>query len=159
MPTTLVLGLGNPILGDDGAGWLVAQEVERRRAMPCVEVDCAALGGLSLMERMVGYQHVVIADSIVTGRHAIGSVLTLRLSDLASGVVSHSGSAHDVSLATAIQIGRTMGAELPDDLLIIGIETAPTFEFSTRLTDPVAAAIPVAVRKVLEAVAAWTEAG
>ncbi len=38
------------------------------------EVDCAALGGLSLMERMVGYQRVILVDSMETGQSPEGSV-------------------------------------------------------------------------------------
>ena len=52
---TLMIGLGNPILGDDGVGWRVAEEVTRKTNRPAdIEVDCVALGGLSLMERLTG---------------------------------------------------------------------------------------------------------
>ena len=53
----LVIGLGNPILGDDGVGWVVAREVEIRLGASeyNIEVDCLALGGLSLMERLIGF--------------------------------------------------------------------------------------------------------
>ncbi len=75
---TLVIGLGNPILGDDGVGWVVAREVENRlrksdnKSDNNLEVDCLSLGGLSLMERMVGFQHVVLVDSLNTGQHPQG---------------------------------------------------------------------------------------
>lgn len=161
--STLVIGLGNPMLGDDGVGWRIAQEVERRLQAPAdehaqprniadhVEVDCAALGGLSLMERMIGYDRVILADAVVTGVHPIGEVVTLRLADLLAGVSGHSGSTHDVSLATALEIGKTMGAKLPDDLLIIGVETSPNFEFREELSPPVDAALPRAVNAVIQA--------
>ncbi len=66
----LVIGLGNPILGDDGVGWVVAREVETclGASGQNVEVDCLALGGLSLMERMVGYQRVILIDSLNTSQ-------------------------------------------------------------------------------------------
>ena len=41
---TLVVGLGNPILGDDGVGWRVAEEVRARLTDPDVTVTCLALG-------------------------------------------------------------------------------------------------------------------
>ena len=60
--SVLVIGLGNPILGDDGVGWRVAEEVKRRLGIvdfgsqsavknpqSAIEVDCVSLGGLSLM--------------------------------------------------------------------------------------------------------------
>ncbi len=171
---TLVIGLGNPMLGDDGVGWRIAQEVERRlrasdpgapddppsalnpqlSSVPA-EVDCAALGGLSLMERMIGYERVLLTDAVITGRHPIGHVLTLTLEDLISGVSGHSGSTHDVSLATALEIGSTMGAELPEELLIVGIETSPNFEFGEVLSPPVNAALPLAVEAALATLARW----
>jgi hydrogenase maturation protease len=48
---TLVVGLGNPILGDDGVGWKVAEELQKSGILPSdVDVICLALGGISLME-------------------------------------------------------------------------------------------------------------
>jgi len=65
---TLVIGLGNPILGDDGVGWKVAKELTTLiDPDTSVEIDCASLGGLSLMERMLGYQRVIVIDSMETG--------------------------------------------------------------------------------------------
>ncbi len=167
--STLVIGLGNPLLGDDGVGWRIAQEVERRLRqldaswpsdrqphpdLPDLpEVDCAALGGLSLMERMIGYRRVILADAVITGRCQVGEVVTLSLADLLAGVSGHSGSTHDVSLGTALEIGRTMGAELPDDLLIIGVETSPNFEFGEELSPAVGKALPRAVEMVMQALA------
>ena len=47
---TLVIGLGNPILGDDGVGWRVVEEIARKTAdRNDIEVDTVSLGGLSLM--------------------------------------------------------------------------------------------------------------
>jgi Ni,Fe-hydrogenase maturation factor len=59
---TLVIGLGNPILGDDGVGWKVAEEVRKQmspspigrgvRGEGEVDVDFLSLGGISLMEHL-----------------------------------------------------------------------------------------------------------
>jgi len=56
-----VIGLGNPILGDDGVGWVVVHEIESRIG----EVDHLSLGGLSLMERLIGYEVVAIESQHV----------------------------------------------------------------------------------------------
>jgi hydrogenase maturation protease len=147
--TTLVIGLGNPMLGDDGVGWRIAREVERRIQRPDIEVDCVALGGLSLMERMIGYSRVVLTDAVITRTRPTGSVLTLSLDDLVGGVATHSGSTHDVSLVTALEIGRTVGADLPEEIVIIGVETEPNFQFGETLSGAVEAAVPQAVEAVL----------
>jgi hypothetical protein len=63
-----------------------------------------------------------------------------------------SASAHDVSLPTALAFGRQAGAELPDDkdVALLGIEAQDLVNFSEQCTPAVAAAIPRAVREVLQ---------
>jgi hypothetical protein len=58
---TLILGLGNPILRDDGVGLRVAQALRPMLAEAHgVEVDENTWGGLRLMERLVGYDRVIV---------------------------------------------------------------------------------------------------
>ena len=65
---TLVLGLGNPLLGDDAVGLKVAALVrERLDGAPGVDVLEEEAGGLRLMERMTGYDRAVLVDAAVTG--------------------------------------------------------------------------------------------
>jgi hydrogenase maturation protease len=63
---------------------------------------------------------------------------------------SHLDSAHDVSLVTALEAGRALGALLPDDVAIVTIEAVRVGEFSEAMTPEVAAAVPVACARVLE---------
>ncbi len=160
MARTLVIGLGNPLLGDDGVGWHVAEEVRQalREAPPprednrpsSVEVDCHVGGGLSLMERLVGYDRAIVIDAIYTGQRSVGSVTCLPLEALPHPSAGHLTSAHETNLWTALQVGRTMGAHLPAQVIVVAVESPYVYEFSQELTPPVAAAVPQAVRKVLE---------
>lgn len=143
----LVVGLGNPILGDDGIGWHVAQQV--RRQEPAVEVECIALGGLSLMERLVGYNKVIIIDAIHLENSKPGSVAVCPLSDLPDLSTGHTTSAHDTSLQAALTLGRQMGAVLPDIVMIVAVSAEHVYEFSEELSPEVAAAVPEATRAVL----------
>lgn len=147
-PLTLVLGLGNPILSDDGVGWRVVEQAERAAAFDGVEFDCVALGGLALMERLIGYRHAILVDAMQTDRGSAGQVHRLCLDDLPT---MHSGSVHDASLKIALELGRSLGAQLPEDVLIIGIEAAQVLDFGETLSPPVEAAVPVAVDMVLAA--------
>jgi hydrogenase maturation protease len=146
----LIIGLGNPILGDDGVGWKVAEEVKKQ--MPpnsSVDVDCLSLGGLSLMERLIGYGRVILIDAFPL-EEAIGSILILKLSDLPNYSAFHTPSTHDVSLLSAIEVGKSMGAQLPDDIKVVGIATKRACDFSKSLSPPVAEAVPQAAKFVLE---------
>jgi hydrogenase maturation protease len=168
---TLVIGLGNPILGDDGVGWRVAEEVKRRIAASrgaspfaiclsprqaavssppsAIEVDCFSLGGLSLMERLVGYDHAILIDAVTTGQPP-GTVSGLRLDELPDFSTAHTSAAHDASLQHALKLGRALGAPLPDEVWVVGIEAHNLYDFSEELTPEVAAAVPCAVRRVIE---------
>jgi hydrogenase maturation protease len=149
--TTIIIGLGNPILGDDGVGWKVAQEVERR--LPTAKVECLSLAGISLMEHMIGYERVVLIDSLNTGKHAQGEVIRFSLDSLEDLLHGHSASAHDLSLKGALKLGRSMGAALPrdEDIQVVAIEAAHVYDFTEELTPKIAAAVPKAVDLVLEA--------
>ena len=146
---TLVVGLGNPLLGDAGAGCRVAAAIARRlpEAAP-VEVTCLSLGGIGLMEHLIGCDHVILVDALEMDAPP-GSISVLKLSQLPnySGFRIHG--AHDVSLQKAMELGKDMGAHLPDDVVIVGIATERIHAFSECLSPPVEQVVPVAVNIVL----------
>jgi hydrogenase maturation protease len=144
---TLVVGLGNPILGDDGVGWRVAKSL--MKICPQIEVDCLALGGLSLMERLIGYRQVIIVDAVQTQEAQIGKVFCFGLDELTDLSAGHTTAAHDTSLQTALKVGRAMGAQLPEDVFIVGIEANRVYDFSEELSPEVEAAIPMATEAII----------
>ncbi len=148
---TLVLGLGNPILGDDGVGWRVVEAVASCALPSQVEVDRCSLGGLSLMERMSGYERVILVDAIYTGEQPPGSIRCFTLAELPDRSVGHTTSAHDTSLRNALNVGRSMGIALPEEeyVTIVAIEAERVYDFSEELSPAVAAAVPEAVHLVL----------
>ena len=149
---TLVIGLGNPILGDDGAGWHIAQAAEslckNSECEDAVKFEKAATGGLSLMEQMVGYEKVIIADSIITSEAQVGTIHSKPLSAIPNLRTAHSNSSHDTSLQAALETGRKMRLELPEDVWVVAIEIEPSYTFSEKLSDPVAAAVPEAAELI-----------
>ena len=150
----LVIGLGNPILGDDGVGWVVAREVESRvrEAGGSIEVDYLSLGGLSLMERMIGYKQVILIDSLATGKFPQGTVIPFTLEDLVDLSSGHTTAPHDTSLKMALITGKTLGAVLPaeKDIHVVAVESQHVYDIEEGLTPPIAAAVPKAVQQVLD---------
>lgn len=147
--TTLVVGLGNPILGDDGLGWRVAEQVREHFDSPDVAVLCLSLGGLALMEHLVGYRRAVIVDAMTTGAPS-GTLYRLDARGMDALDAQHTASVHDLSLASALAMGRALGLDLPVEVCVVGVEAAPEFEFGEVLSDPVRRAIPAATREVLD---------
>ncbi|NOH01539.1 MAG: hydrogenase maturation protease [Chloroflexi bacterium] len=171
---TLIVGLGNPILGDDGVGWKVVEEVKKQLPPPPsplpegqtsdgvegrkgegdVDIICLSLGGLGLMEHLIGYQRAILVDSFAMGENdQPGSILILNLNDIPNYSAYHTTSAHDTSLQNAIELGRAMGAQLPDEVEVVGIATGRIHDFSEELSPPVADAVPFAARIVLDLLA------
>ena len=146
---TLVVGLGNPILGDDGVGWRVAEMVSEKLTDSAIEVDCLALGGLSLMERLIGYDRAIIIDAIQTEDGVIGTVSQVDLQAMPDLTTGHTTAVHDTSFHSALKLGRQMGADLPEHIQFVTIEAAAVYDFSEEMTAAVKTAVPQAVDLVL----------
>lgn len=153
---TIVVGLGNPILSDDGVGWRVAEEIQRQihsarngGAEGTVDFEYLSLGGLGLMERLIGYDRAIIVDAFIADREDIGSIIIRNLRDLPNYSAFHTTSTHDTSLQNAIELGRSMGARLPDEVLVIGIAIQRISEFGESLSPQVAECVPQAAHIAL----------
>jgi len=150
---TLIIGLGNPILGDDGVGWVIAQNLKNQYGGdPDLEFEFLSLGGLSLMERLTGYQKVILIDALSSGKHPKGKVVSFPLSEVPDLTSGHTSSAHDTSLRNALNLGRSMGIVLPKDenITVIAIEAENVYDFSEELSPLIAAAVPEAVNLVID---------
>jgi hydrogenase maturation protease len=156
-PRTIVIGLGNPMLGDDGVGWRVVDEVERllgdrgdpRDGTARVEIERLGVGGLSLMERLTGYELAILVDACELPDRSIGEVRTCPFAELEDYSAGHIDSAHDASLRTALALGRRLGAALPDRIETVTIQVRRTDVFGEELSPEVAEAMPVAVAAVM----------
>ncbi len=147
---TLILGLGNPILRDDSIGLRVVEEIRRRDlGDPGIELDQDYWGGLRLMERMIGYDRVIIIDAILTGAEP-GTIHFLSPGDIPT---QRSASAHDVNLPTALELGRQAKAPLPasEDILLIGVEAEDVQTFDESLSPKLELALPRVVAAVEDA--------
>lgn len=148
---TLLIGLGNPILCDDGVGWRVVQQVAKslqgdqkpEGGQPVdLEIDCLSLGGISLMERLIGADRAILVDAIQTEGGIPGTVYRLTPDDLPT---FNANAVHDASFKAALELGRRLGAKLPEEIVIYAIEAENLWEFGEWLTPAVQASVlPVA---------------
>jgi len=133
---TLLLGMGNPILRDDAVGCRLAGDYARLRpARPDLRVipECS-VGGLNLIDVVAGYGRLVVFDAIRTRGaepgtwHAFGGD-ALRETE-------HLSSIHDANFATALELGRWMGAPIPagKDCHIFAVEVQDTTTFDRAMS-------------------------
>ena len=146
---TLVLGMGNTILSDDGVGIYVVQEVEERFAREDVDFAEASVGGMRILDVVGGYGRVIMVDAIQTKDGNPGDIY--RLTPEHFRLTLHAGSSHDLSLPGALAFGRAMGLNLPkdEDFVIIAIEVEDVITFGETCTEAVHDAIPDAAEAVL----------
>ena len=145
---TLVLGLGNPILSDDGVGIRVAHEVSNRLKNPQVSVSETSAAGLSLLDSIVGYDKVIIIDAIQTEKGQAGQIYRMKTEDFS--LTKRLSSPHQVNLATALELGKMLGLAVPERITVFAVEAKDITDFSEKCTPEVEKAIPEVVRMVLE---------
>ena len=143
---TLVLGVGNPILSDDGVGIHVARLLKEKN-LPDVEIDELPASGLELLDMVHGYERVIIIDSIKTDDGRTGTLYELKEENFERTI--HGSSPHGINIPTALAMGRKIiPNQMPRDILFFAIEAKDTINVSEKLTMEVAAAVPDIVRRI-----------
>ncbi len=145
---TLILGVGNPILRDDGAGRLLVQLLRRHVSSTEVELRETGLAGLNLVEALSGFDSAIIIDAIQSGG-VPGKVYCLRPEDFHTARVSRYDQ-HSTGLLPALELGKSLGWPMPKDVTIVAIEAGDVAHFGEELTPEVARAVPVALKVILE---------
>jgi hydrogenase maturation protease len=139
----LVLGVGNALLGDDGAGLLVLAELQRDAGKWGAQVEFLDGGtqGLALLESIASRRALLVLDAVALGAEP-GTVHVLR-------GWSHAGerasTAHESNVAELLQASTLLG-ECPEQVTVIGIEPA-RIETGIGLSEAVARAVGEAAEK------------
>ncbi|MFZ5752662.1 MAG: hydrogenase maturation protease [Bacillota bacterium] len=144
---TIIIGLGNPILSDDGVGWVIAQELAKTLKDE-FQVTTASLAGFNLLDLLAGYERTFIVDAIQTKNGKAGDIYRLTPEDLQFS--RRLASVHDINLVTALELGKTLGLSLPKEIVIYAIEAQDTLTFAEKLSPPVEEAVPRVVKAILE---------
>ena len=145
---TIILGIGNPILSDDGVGVHVANELKKQIQNPNITIDEAITGGMNLLDLILGYDKAIIVDAVKTENGVNGEVKRIPLNNFST---MHSCNPHDVSLIEAIEMAKKLGEDrIPKEIVVIGVmmKEIPC-EFGEELSDKIAAAVPKAVDMTL----------
>ncbi|TAJ43834.1 hydrogenase maturation protease [Methanofollis fontis] len=139
-----VIACGNPYMGNDGAGFAVMERLKGEH--PGIDVVDGGLGGFGLIPLMEDCDRVVIVDAS-TGMGALGEVRIFR--EVPSSSLFPM-SLHDFGIAETIAFAREIG--ISAEIVVVAIEGGEIEAFSQEMSPEVRAAIPEAVRMVLEEV-------
>jgi hydrogenase maturation protease len=149
--TILLLGLGNPIMGDDGVGIQVLRML-KKKIPPRNDLEFKELGvgGLKLVEEILGYQKVFIIDSIDTEDRRVGRIREFSPEQFKSTEQS-SPSPHVTNFATALELYRKLEpSEIPSIIRIFTVDIDPGFTFREGLSPPIQDAAENLVKILVE---------
>ena len=153
----VIVGLGNPLLTDDAVGVRAAEALAERLAGTGVDVVQSAWGGMRFVDLLAGYDRAVIVDAIEWRRGPPGTIY--RLTPDQAIPTLRAVSYHDVSLGTALALGRTLDIPLPSEIVFFAVEALEARTFGEHLSPAVEAALPDLVRRVEAQLMQWKVLG
>jgi hydrogenase maturation protease len=151
--STLLLALGNDILGDDGIAPAAARRIEALMGER-VHVVCSAEAGLALLELMEGYDQALLLDSTKTGLAPVGHIHEFP-PEAFSGTPAPSP--HYVGLPEVLALAVRLGIALPDKLRILAMEVENPYVIREVFSPDVAAALPEFVRRAVDVLRKWVD--
>lgn len=141
---TLVLGIGNVLLGDEGAGIHVVARLQEEGFTGADLVD-GGTGGLHLLGLIQSYRHVIIADAALD-HYPAGNVRTVKARYAKD--FPHYLSAHEIGLKDLLDAAFLLG-NVPE-LSLVAISVKDFREIGLELSPEIKAAVTVAAEKVKE---------
>jgi hydrogenase maturation protease len=146
-PSTLILGIGNEILMDDGIGPRIVYDLGRLPEIPDAAFEIICTGGLEIMEYIKGYKRVIFIDAIRTTGGKPGDVFYFKPSDFAETM--HLSSLHDINFLTALELGKCIDPGFTSDLHIIAVEIVEDRQFGNEFTTELRKKYPEIRKQVL----------
>ncbi len=148
---TLVLGLGNELYGDDGVGihairWLKEKlRKEDEKIFENVDLEECSLSGLALLDVIVGYERLILIDTVKKERPVSGKIHLLEEKDLRA---VPGPSPHYVSVPQAIEMGRSLGLPVPSRIQVIAVEAKNMSVLGETLSAEMKKCLPLIAEKV-----------
>ena len=140
----LVLGLGNYLMGDEGIGVQVIQEMANMELPDYVDILDGGTGGFLLLSCFESYEKIIFIDATMDGRQN-GHVRLIRprfAADFPSAL-----SVHDVGLKDMIEAVYLM--DHPPEMNLFTVSIDHIAPMTLDLSEPVRASIPEVIRRVL----------
>ncbi len=141
----LVMGVGNYLMGDEGVGVHIIQEMAKMELPESVDILDGGTGGLSLMSCFEAYPVIVFVDATIDGKTP-GSISLIRprfASDFPSAL-----SVHDVGLKDMVEAVYLL--DTVPDIYLITISIEELIPMTIGLSEPVKSAIPKTIDKIIQ---------
>ncbi len=120
MNSTIILGWGNPLFGDDAFGIKVVEKLRKIKLPKDVRAECCYFSPFSVIRKMLNYEKAIIIDTLKMPHLKEGSVLRLDMTELCDS--PNLINPHSLSLPAALEIYKTLYPnQIPKEVLVIGV--------------------------------------
>lgn len=143
---TLILGIGNILLGDEGVGVHVIDAIRDREIPAGTTLLDGGTGSFNLLEPMQTADRVILIDATIDDDEpgCIKKIFPRYSTDYPKTLT-----AHDIGLKDLIDAFYLSGRSLPE--VVLFAITIPVFhELTTELSNPIAGVVPTIVEMVIE---------
>ena len=131
---TLILGLGNDILTDDGIGPRLISDLAVKFQEPYIHFKSTLNGGLQIIEEIRLYDRIIFIDAIQTRNGNPGDIYYFTPYSYRDTL--HISSLHDINFLTALRMCEKLDIEIPSDLHVIAVEIVEDKVFGEDFTPP-----------------------
>jgi hydrogenase maturation protease len=140
----LIIGLGNEFVSDDGVGIHVLRKlkriVESSESQAQIVFEELAVGGLALLDHILGFEYCIIIDAVVTGNNPPGTMY--RFQQNASHAPVRLTTSHQTDLSQILRLARLFNQRAPQNVTVYGVEAEDVLTFNAQCTHAVEQAIP-----------------
>ena len=144
-PKTLVLGLGNVLMGDEGIGVYVVRAIEKHTLPRDVECLDGGTGGFTLLEPLEDADRIILIDA-ANDDNPIGTVT--RTTPRFSRDYPPTLTAHDVGMKDLLDMFYIQGGT--HEIVLYAITIDPAQPIRMELSEQAAGAATVAVYQILQ---------
>jgi hydrogenase maturation protease len=141
---TLILGMGNPILSDDGVGLFIARKLQGR--LKGVDVVTTAMVGLNMLDLIIGYEKIFLIDASIAKGKRLGQLTKFG----EEGATLHLFSSHGVDFFGLLKLGKVLGCKMPQVAGIYGIEIGDAVSFGQELSPELKEKTESITEKIIE---------
>jgi hydrogenase maturation protease len=136
--------LGNPILGDDAFGLLVAKELEGTAGADVLSLEG---GGLDVALKLIPYSDVLVIDALESSTGKVGELVTLGVNELASlkGLEGHA-----LSLAQALEALLLLSGDGPRAVEVLACRIRPVEAYGEAVSPEVRRAARICAKRAKE---------
>ena len=141
---TVIIGIGNLILKDEGVGIHVIKKLEAIELPPGVEVIDGGTDAVELLSMFQDFERIIVIDALKAGGEP-GTIYKATPEDIMNDC-NRSLSLHEVGLLDVLGMAKQLGGH--GEVVIIGVEPKE-ITYSMELTSEIEAKIPNIIDAVL----------